>query len=729
MNFIDFFELIFNPIFSKEILFLVFFLFLLLTYFSVVNKISNSLGRLIVLLIFSLIVLQPSIKIEKRKVQKSILTFVIDKTDSQKISSRTDINNKIYMNILDKIASEREFFDILEITVDNEKYTKKFGSIDKIKDKNIKPTVLYHNNKSSTELYNYFLSELNKFPVKKISSIFFFTDGQIHDSNDGWFKKQFDVPTYFIVPKSNLLNDLRLDIESYPEYVEVDEEIEVNIKVSVFGKNNQKEMKINVFGSSGNSQIINVKNDDLVKIKLKIDRPGDNYFVINLPSSEGEATISNNQKLIKVNASRKKLKVLLISGEPYLGTRVWRNFLKSDPAVELIHMTVLRPPEKIDEIEMEELSLIPFPVKELFEEKIDNFNLVIFDNFKGKNILTPLYFQNLVNFVENGGAILEITGPSYNSRSSLFRTEIGKILPGIPTGKSLRGQFKPVLTELGKKHPITKSLFQGYERYGDWYEMNQVRIDQEDTSVLMTGIEETPLLSIKKIDKGRIAQIYSHHIWLWKNISSDKGPYKKLIKNLAHWLMQEPQLEADKLIVSGDEKFLYIEKQNFKSPHKTDDEIFIYNPKGQKKILTLNKTKKTNSNEKFSYYDQGYYLISNKSIVKTFMTPGFSSKENSNLNINENLLQKIRISGDLTKVVKTKNGTDFNIEKVNRSELTNLSSDKIIYLPLNYQFRIKEIRKIELFNRTLLFILIVILLVFTWRKENIKKGPNPKIRP
>ena len=729
MNFVDFFELIINPIFSNEILFLVFILFFMLIYFSIVNKISNSLGRIIVLLIFSLIVLQPSIKIEKRKVQKSILTFVIDKTDSQKISSRTTINNEIYMNILDQIASEREFFDILEITVDNEKYTKRFGSVDKIRDKNIKPTVVKHENNSSTELYNYFLSELNKFPVKKLSSIFFFTDGQIHDSNDGWFKKQFDVPTYFIVPKSYPLNDLRLDVDTYPEYVEVDEEIELDIKVSVFGENNPKEMKINVFGSSGNPQILNLENDNLVKIKLKIDRPGDNYFVINLPSSEDEATISNNQKLIKVNASRKKLKVLLISGEPYLGTRVWRNFLKSDPAVELIHMTVLRPPEKIDETEMEELSLIPFPVKELFEEKIDNFNLVIFDNFKGKNILTPLYFQNLVNFVENGGAILEITGPSYNSRSSLFRTEIGRILPGIPTGKSLRGEFKPVLTELGKKHPITKSLFQGYERYGDWYEMNQVRIDEEDTSVLMTGIQDTPLLSIKKIDKGRIAQIYSHHIWLWKNISSEKGPYKKLIKNLAHWLMQEPQLEADKLIISGDEKFLYIEKQNFKSRHKANDDIVILNPKGEKKILTLQKTEKINSSEKFSYFDQGYYLISNKSIVKSFMTPGFSTKENSEIHVNKDLLKKIRISGDLTKVVTTKNGIDFKIKKINRSEFINSSSDKTLYLPVNYQFRISEIRKIELFNRTMLFILIIILLIFTWQKENIKKGPDPKIKP
>ena len=183
-----------------------------------------------------------------------------------------------------------------------------------------------------------------------------------------------------------------------------------------------------------------------VVVNLNIDKPGDNFYVFNLTPSDEEASIFNNQKLVKINASRKKLKVLLISGEPYLGTRVWRNFLKSDPAVELIHMTVLRPPEKIDNTDMRNLSLIQFPVKELFEEKIDKFNLVIFDNFKGKNILTPLYFQNLVRFVEEGGGILEITGPSYNSRSSLFRTEIGRILPGIPSQKSLRGGFKPRLT-------------------------------------------------------------------------------------------------------------------------------------------------------------------------------------------------------------------------------------------------------------------------------------------
>ena len=231
-----------------------------------------------------------------------------------------------------------------------------------------------------------------------------------------------------------------------------------------------------------------------------------------------------------------------------MGTRVWRNFLKSDTSVELIHMTVLRPPEKNDNTPLDELSLIPFPIKELFEEKLDNFQLIIFDNFEGKKVLTPLYFQNLIKFVDEGGAILEITGPSYNSKSSLFRTEIGRILPGIPSGKVIRKEFKPRLTNLGKKHPITDSLFKNNFEYGSWFEMNDILEVDSDSQVLLSGLNNKPLLAVKKVNNGRVAQIYSHNIWLWSKTETKKGgPYNQLIKNLAHWLMKEPSLEENKL--------------------------------------------------------------------------------------------------------------------------------------------------------------------------------------
>ncbi len=722
INQIGFFDIVLNPIFSNKIIFIIYLLILIIIFFSVTNKIANSFTRVIILFIFTLIILQPSIKIEKGKVQKSILTFVIDNTDSQKLSSRHNLYKKIYENILKKVEKDKKFFDILEIAVDNEKYARRFGSVEKIRDSKNKPTYIYHKNDSSTKMLDYILSEVNKFPVKKMSSIFFFTDGQIHENKDEWKKKQFDIPSYFIIPNSNLFNDTRLDLGSFPEYVEVGEEVELDVTASIFGKRKKDNLTLTIFGSSEETRSIKFEGNETKKVRLKVNKPGENFYIFNLSSKGGEVSLSNNQKIIKINASRKKLKVLLISGEPYLGTRVWRNFLKSDPAVQLIHMTVLRPPEKIDSTEMKELSLIPFPVRELFEKKIKNFNLVIFDNFKGKNILTPLYFQNLIKFVESGGAILEITGPSYNSRSSLFRTEIGRVLPGIPSGKSLRGEFKPILTKLGTKHPITRSLFEDYQEYGKWYEMNQVTIDEEDTSILMTGIQNNPLLAIKNIDKGRIAQIYSHHIWLWKNISSEKGPYKKLIRNLAHWLMQEPKLEADRLEISNDDKFIYIDKKNFKNIGSYEDSVVVIGPEGNKSKIKLLKIDQENSKAKFRYNKDGYYLLFNKSLVKKFMTPDFSSRELTDIHLNEFFLNQIKISGLLTKIIKTYDGSDLNIEKINKKEIDKKDFKRNLYLPFNYEFRVNEIKNINLYNRNLLVILIIILLIYLWKKESKKRA-------
>ena len=729
MNLINFFQVVINPIFSNQIIFLFVFFIFIIIFLSIKNRITNSSNRIIILLLFLIIIIQPSIKIEKRKIQKNVLTFVLDKTDSQKLASRTELNNNIYKNILQQIEKEKEFFNILEITIDNNKYSKRFGSVDEIRNSKIKSQDFYHKNKSTTKMLDYVKSEINKFPVKRISSIFFFTDGQIHDSKDEWFKKQFNIPSYFIIPSLNFFSDSRIDVENYPEYVEVGEEIEIKAKASFFGREKNQDLFLTIFGSNGKVERIKMKVNETKNINLNIDKPGDNFYVFNLTPSDEEASIFNNQKLVRINASRKKLKVLLISGEPYLGTRVWRNFLKSDPAVELIHMTVLRPPEKIDNTDMRNLSLIPFPVKELFEEKIDKFNLVIFDNFKGKNILTPLYFQNLVRFVEEGGGILEITGPSYNSRSSLFRTEIGRILPGIPSQKSLRGGFKPRLTELGENHPITQKLFEGYENYGEWYEMNKVMIDSEDTSILMTGINNQPLLSIKKINNGRIAQIYSHHIWLWRNISSEKGPYKRLIKNLAHWLMKEPKLEEDKLEISSDDQFIYIEKKNFKDSKITNSNIIIINPDGKKNKLKLTKVDNKNRTGKFKFDKKGHYLILNESLVKNTMTPEFDSLELTNIHINENFLNKIQVSGPLTKIIKTNGGNDLNFKKIDSLQFENKNQSKTLFLPFNYEFKVNETRKIDLYNRTILSLLILIFLIYTWKKESEKKGLDRKPNP
>ena len=275
------------------------------------------------------------------------------------------------------------------------------------------------------------------------------TDGQIHDLKESTVVDKLDIPIYYILPKVKNLNDQKLEVTYAPDYAYIGDNVQIKLVANDYTENKKGYLKLDVFDPEQNLEEITLEKNVEETINFKINKTGENIFYLRIKPNSDDLSKSNNFKIVKINAIRKRLRVLLVSGEPYMGTRV-EKLLKSDPTVELVHMTVLRPPEKNDNTKISELSLIPFPVKQLFEEKLKNFNLIIFDNFRGRNILTPLYYENLIGFVEDGGAILEITGPSYNSRNSLFRTQVGKILPGVPTGKSLRGEFKPELTELGK---------------------------------------------------------------------------------------------------------------------------------------------------------------------------------------------------------------------------------------------------------------------------------------
>ena len=152
---------------------------------------------------------------------------------------------------------------------------------------------------------------------------------------------------------------------------------------------------------------------------------------------------------------RDRLRVLLVSGEPHAGERTWRNLLKSDAAVDLIHFTILRPPDKFDGVPVDELSLIAFPTQELFMERIDDFDLIIFDRYSVRGILPPEYYMNIAQYVEDGGAILVSAGPEMASVESLNLSPLGPILPARPTGRVIDQPFTPRLTADGRRHPVT----------------------------------------------------------------------------------------------------------------------------------------------------------------------------------------------------------------------------------------------------------------------------------
>ena len=139
---------------------------------------------------------------------------------------------------------------------------------------------------------------------------------------------------------------------------------------------------------------------------------------------------------------RDKLRVLLVSGEPHAGERTWRNLLKSDASVDLVHFTILRPPEKQDGTPINELSLIAFPTRELFQQKINEFQLIIFDRYARQGVLPIIYFDNIARYVRDGGAVLVAAGPDYASQTSIWRTPLDVVLPAEPSGRITEQPFR-----------------------------------------------------------------------------------------------------------------------------------------------------------------------------------------------------------------------------------------------------------------------------------------------
>jgi len=303
----------------------------------------------------------------------------------------------------------------------------------------------------------------------------------------------------------------------------------------------------------------------------------------------GELTDRNNAQVVQVNGVRDRLRVLLVSGEPHAGERVWRNLLKSDASVDLVHFTILRPPEKQDGVPVDELSLIAFPTRELFVEKIEEFDLIIFDRYRMRGILPMSYLDNVVQYVRNGGTVLVAAGPEFGVVDSLYRSPLAEILPVAPTAQVIEGGFKPKITEIGKRHPVTEGLErfapegEGAEPgWGRWFRIAEV--EKLSGQTVMEGPQGLPLLVLDRVDEGRIAVLASDQAWLWGRGYEGGGPQLELLRRLAHWMLKEPELEEEALTATAEGQAMTITRRTL---GEAAHEVTVTAPDGSETTLPM----------------------------------------------------------------------------------------------------------------------------------------------
>jgi len=401
----------------------------------------------------------------------------------------------------------------------------------------------------------------------QIAGAVLLTDGEVHDADR---LESFPAPVHALIAGKRKGFDLALSAAGTPAFGIVGESVTFRLTArehgaAVAGDGAEDRVAVEVSVDGGPPRLETLPLGRETALKVDISHGGANVVDIRLPSRPGELTDRNNRIIATVTGVRDRLRVLLVSGEPYPGERTWRDLLKSDPTVDLIHFTILRPPSKQDGTPVNELSLIAFPTRELFLEKIDGFDLIVFDRYRWRGVLATAYLANVSRYVRDGGAVLVASGPAFAGPQSLSQTPLGNILPATPTLKVFEQPFLPRVSALGQRHPVTAGLEQaaglGPEgpRWGRW--LRQIDIAPRSGQTVMEGLDGKPLLVLDRVGKGRVALLASDHAWLWTRGFEGGGPQADLLRRLAHWLMREPELEEEALFAKVEGRRVLVERR------------------------------------------------------------------------------------------------------------------------------------------------------------------------
>jgi hypothetical protein len=438
---------------------------------------------------------------------------------------------------------------------------------------------------AGTALFSELTGLVDDVPPEQLAGAIFVTDGVVADVPQDAAALGFNAPVHALISGEEGESDRRIVLRRAPRFAILDEpqSLEFEVLDTDLPAGSAVTVRLRIDGTEVASDRVTIGEEHT--IALPLDHAGRTIAELEVEPAADELALENNVAVAEIDVVREHLRVLLVSGEPHAGERTWRNVLKSDAAVDLVHFTILRPPEKQDGTPINELSLIAFPTRELFEEKIDEFDLIIFDRYQSRGVLPIVYYDNLARYVRDGGAVLVAAGPDYAETGSLYRTPLGTVLPAVPTGEIIEEPYKATISPVGLRHPVTRGLPGSEESppaWSSWFRL--IDTDAIAGVITMTGPDERPLLVLSREGEGRVAMLLSDHAWLWARGYDGGGPHAALLRRLLHWLMREPELEEEALTAHSVGRNLVIERQTLASEAPR---IAVADPAGNVEELTL----------------------------------------------------------------------------------------------------------------------------------------------
>ncbi len=537
--------------------------------------------RALVAALLLFFVADPAFKREDRRPLKSVVAVVTDRYGANRIGEReaqTEAARKAVAEQLARLDNvEAYFVDSPREDPDNR----------------------------GTQLFAALQGALADVAPERVGAAIFITSGVVHDIPEKAEALGFHAPIHALITGHEGERDRRLELVEAPRFGIVGKKQTIGVKV-LDSDDHGEPATVTVRRDGVTIATLDAVIGQRLDIPAPVEHAGDNIFELSVAPLPGELTGINNHAVVTVNGVRDKLRVLLVSGEPHPGERMWRNLLKSDANVDLVHFTILRPPDKsVDGTPINELSLIAFPVADLFGRKIKDFDLIIFDRYSQQAVLPQVYLENIVTYVKGGGALLLAVGPEFQTPEGMFNTPLGALSPAQPTGEDVVRAFKPEISPDGARHPVARDLPGGETnppRWGGWYRAIGARLTG-GVNVLQAG-PSTPLLALSRIEKGRVALLLSDQIWLWARGYDGGGPHLDLLRRLAHWLMKEPQLEEEALRARARGQDLTLERQSLKGDAPT---VTLTAPDGSSRQIALGVTAPGLASARVHAQDDGLY--------------------------------------------------------------------------------------------------------------------------
>ncbi len=665
--------------------------------------------RMPFVLLLVLVLLNPILRQEDREPIPDVVTVVVDESRSQTIGERQDVTDMALEALEGRLARD--------------------GGLE------VRVTRGGARAEDSTDLFAALKATSADIPPDRLAGAILITDGQIHDVPEDGRIPGFDAPVHALITGRQDERDRKLTVVNAPAFGIVGDTVTIRFRIEDLGPESESKTPRarQARGQAGAGQAdVTVRLDgttlltqpvplnEAIEFAVPIDHSGANVLELEVTPADEELTLLNNRVALSINGVRDRLKVLLVSGEPHAGQRTWRNLLKSDPAVDLIHFTILRPPDKQDFTRPDELALIEFPTDELFDKKLHEFDLVIFDRFKRRGVLHPAYLGNVARYVERGGALLTAAGPAYATVNSVHRTPLAAVLPATPTGRVIERGFRPRVTGQGRRHPVTADLPGSGDgadvdpTWGRWFRVIEAAPDRG--TVTMTGPDDRPVLVLDRTGEGRVAQFLSDHAWLWARGFESGGPQQELLRRLAHWLMREPELEEEVLSARSMGEKLEIRRRTMADAVPP---VTVTSPSGTQTTLTLEEIKPGEWRQTMDTDEIGLFRLESDGLSAVVAVGPLNSQEFSDVRASAEPLAPVAQASGGGRYWIARQGPDSlrlpALRRVRRGR--DMAGPRWLGLVDNQRFEVKASREVTLVPPLLLAILLAGTLIIGWRLE------------